>query len=135
VVWVYNAISHIDPIEPFLRAVADHLKPGGLLVIGDINGANPDHLRRLAEKRDEVHQTYLAADGTAHRYAVERPFAPRELRGALEAQGMRIVRHDVFLGGVSRLPAPAIAALEPFQRCWWMHRRLARRQCVIATRA
>lgn len=134
-IWVYNAISHIDPIEPFLRAVADHLEPGGLLVIGDINGANPAHLRRLATKRDEVHETYVAADRTSHHYAVERTFAPRELRGALESQGLRVVRHEVFLGGASRLPAPAIAAIEPLQRCWWMHPRLARRQCVVATRA
>ena len=37
-VWVYNALSHIEPLEAFLTQTARHLTPGGVLVIGDING-------------------------------------------------------------------------------------------------
>ncbi|TMQ70454.1 MAG: class I SAM-dependent methyltransferase, partial [Candidatus Eisenbacteria bacterium] len=48
-VWVYNALSHIDPLDPFLAATREHLKPGGVLVVGDINGAHPGHLSRLAK--------------------------------------------------------------------------------------
>ena len=76
-VWVYNALSHIDPLEAFLGQVRAHLAPGGVLVVGDINGAHPEHLARLQQLRgDAVHQEYVAPDGQRHDYAVERPFPP-----------------------------------------------------------
>ena len=134
-VWLYNAISHIDPVEPFLRAVAENLTPGGLLVIGDINGANPQHLRRLDRARKEIHQIYIASDGGSHTYAVERPFPPRELRSLLHAHGFRVVRHELFYGGLATLPETLIAALKPVQQYWWMGERVARRQFVVAAEA
>jgi SAM-dependent methyltransferase len=135
-VWVYNAISHIDPLDPFIAGVRDHLRPGGVLVVADINGAHPAHLRRLAALRAEVHQEYVAPDGTRHAYAVERPFPPRELCDVMERNGLRVVRHDLYWRGMARMPDPIYHALiEPLQSHVGLGSRFAHRQMLVAGRA
>lgn len=134
-VWVYNALSHIDPLEGFLAEVRRRLRPGGVLVIGDINGAHPAHLARLAGVRSEVHQEYVAPDGTRHAYAVERTFPPRELRGIMAANGLRVVHHELYWGGMGVLPDPLYAALRLLQTRWSLGHSRARRQLLVATPA
>ena len=132
-VWVYNALSHIDPLEDFLEQVCRHLAPGGVLVVGDINGAHPGHVARLAELRDEVHQEYVAPDGQRAHYAVERTFPPGELRGELAAHGLRVVHHELYWGGRGALPGALYEGLlRPLQAQWWLGTRFARRQLVVA---
>jgi 2-polyprenyl-3-methyl-5-hydroxy-6-metoxy-1,4-benzoquinol methylase len=133
-VWVYNALSHIEPLAAFLSAVCTHLRPGGVLVIGDINGANPSHLRRLETVRAEVHQEYVAPDGTRHAYAVERPFPPRELRALMRAHGLRVLTHELYWGGLSVAPELVhVGLLKPLQAQWWFGDWVARRQLLVAT--
>jgi 2-polyprenyl-3-methyl-5-hydroxy-6-metoxy-1,4-benzoquinol methylase len=133
-VWVYNALSHIEPLPDFLRAVCAHLRPGGVLVVGDINGANPTHLKRLEGVRDEVHQEYVAPDGTRHAYAVERPFPPRELRTLMRAHGLRVVTHELYWGGLGVAPELVhVGLLKPLQAQWWFGDWVARRQLMVAT--
>ncbi len=132
-VWVYNALSHIDPLERFLAETRRRLRPGGVLVVGDINGAHPGHLRRLSSIREEVHQEYVAPDGRRSHYAVERPFPPAELRSELRAAGFRVVHHELFWGGMGALAAPVSEGLlRPLQRRWWLGARFARRQLMVA---
>jgi SAM-dependent methyltransferase len=135
-VWVYNALSHIDPLDRFLTAVRDHLKPGGVLVVGDINGAHPEHLRRLAALRSQVHQEYVAPDGERHAYAVERTFTPREMREVMESNGLRVVHHEIYWGGLGVLPEPLYEGLlRPFQHPGMPFASRARRQLMVASRA
>lgn len=133
-VWVYNALSHIDPLEGFLEQVRTHLEPGGVLVVGDINGAHPEHLARLDALRGEhVHQEYVAPDGQRHAYAVERPFPPAEIRDIFEKNGLRMVHHELYWGGLGAMPDPLYhAVLEPLQRQWRLGHHRARRQLVVA---
>jgi SAM-dependent methyltransferase len=134
-VWVYNALSHIDPLEAFLAQVRRHLLPGGVLVVGDINGAHPEHVARLQQLRgDAVHQEYVAPDGERHHYAVERTFPPAEIRQIFEANGLKMVAHEIYWGGLGRLPDPIYGlCLVPLQRQWWFGHGFARRQLVVAT--
>ena len=136
-VWVYNALSHIDPLEGFLGQVRRHLTKGGVLVVGDINGAHPEHLERLKELRgDDVHQEYVAPDGQRHAYAVERPFPPTEIRQIFAANGLRMVHHELYWGGLGALPEPVYEGLlRPLQRTWQLGHGFARRQLVVATPA
>jgi SAM-dependent methyltransferase len=136
-VWVYNALSHIDPVEGFLEQVRKHLKPGGVLVIGDINGAHPKHHKRLQEIRgDDVHPGYTAPDGQHYTYAMEREFPPAEIRQIFEANGLRMVHHELFWGGLGMLPEPVYQmAMRPVQRMWWFGHNVALRQLVVATPA
>ena len=135
-VWVYNALSHIDPLDPFLVATRDHLKPGGVLVVGDINGAHPGHLARLAKLRDQVHQEYVAPDGQRHAYAVERTFPPEEMREVMTRNGLQVVHHELYWRGMAALPEPLYSGLlRPLQTRWTLGRRIARRQLIVATRS
>lgn len=136
-VWVYNALSHIDPLEAFLAQTRKHLTPGGVLVIGDINGAHPEHLQRLQELRgDEVHSEYVAPDGERYTYAVERPFPPAEIRQIFQANGLRMVHHELYWGGLGALPEPLYQwFMQPLQRQWGWGHSVARRQLVVATAA
>ena len=134
-VWVYNAISHIDPVEPFLQGVARRLAPEGVLVIGDINGANPRHTRRLDALRDEVHGTFTDDAGVVHRYAHERTFSPQEFKAVLEASGLEVVHHELLYGGEGRLPAGLLACIRAIGRMQRAGQRHARRQFVVARRA
>jgi SAM-dependent methyltransferase len=136
-VWVYNALSHIDPLEAFLAQVCKHLRRDGVLVIGDINGAHPEHLRRLHALRGEnVHQEYVAPDGQRHAYAVERPFPPAEIREIFRKNGLRMVHHELYWGGLGTLPEPVYRLfMGPLQRQWWLGHGFARRQLVVATPA
>jgi SAM-dependent methyltransferase len=132
-VWVYNALSHIDPLDPFLSAVRAHLKPGGVLVVGDINGGNPWHLRRLARQRNQVHQEYVAPDGSRHGYAVERTFSPAEMRDVMEQNGLAIVHHELYWRGMATLPEPFYSVvLRPLQTHWPVGERFASNQLVVA---
>lgn len=132
-VWVYNALSHIDPLDDFLQKVRAHLEPGGVLVVGDINGALPSHQKRLAEVRSEVHQEYVAPDGTRHAYAVERTFSPAQMREVMEANGLRVVHHELYWGGMGALPDPLYAMLRLLQTQWQLGQGHARRQLLVAT--
>jgi len=134
-VWVYNALSHIDPLEGFLGQVRRHLSRGGVLVVGDINGAHPEHLARLRKLRgDSVHQTYVAPDGQEHAYAVERPFPPLEIRAILEENQLLVVHHELYWGGLGALPESLYRGfMEPLQRQWQFGHSFARRQLVVAS--
>jgi SAM-dependent methyltransferase len=135
-VWVYNALSHIEPLDAFLGAVRTHLRPGGVLVVGDINGAHPAHLARLAGVRTEVHQRYVAPDGKAYAYAVERTFSPREMREVMQANGLRVIHHELYWGGMGVLPDPVYEGLlRPLQRQWRLGHSRARRQLMVAGKA
>ena len=135
-VWVYNALSHIDPLDPFLHAVRDHLTEGGVLVVGDINGANPEHLRRLNKLRTTVHQEYVAPDGERHTYAVERPFPPGEVREIMERNGLRVLHHELYWRGMASVPDPLYrAVMQPLQSHWRWGQNVARRQLVVAGRS
>lgn len=135
-VWVFNALSHIDPLDPFLAQVREHLNPGGVLVVGDINGGNPLHQHRLAGLRSEVHQEYIAPDGERHAYAVERTFSPAEMRAVMERNGLQVTVHELYWGGLGVLPELLYHGLvRPLQRQWRLGARGARRQLVVAERA
>jgi SAM-dependent methyltransferase len=135
-VWVYNALSHIDPLDDFLRRVRVNLAPGGVLVIGDINGAHPTHLRRLAKLRTDVHQEYVAPDGVRHAYAVERTFTPRDMRDVMEANGLSVIHHELYWGGLGILPEALYeGVVRPLQRPGGPLTALARRQLVVAAAA
>lgn len=134
-VWVYNALSHIDPLEGFLAQVCRHLLPGGVLVVGDINGAHPEHVTRLEQLRgSDVHQEYVAPDGQRHQYAVERTFPPSEIRAIFAANGLRMVHHELYWGGLGALPEPIYRGfMVPLQSQWRLGHGRARRQLVVAT--
>jgi SAM-dependent methyltransferase len=134
-VWVYNALSHIHPLPDFLAQVARHLRPGGVLVVGDINGAFLPHRRRLDRARDQVYSEYVAPDGQRHAYAVEKTFGPAEMRSAMTRSGLRVIRQELYWGGLGAAgDALYHGLIAPIGRIVWLGTPVARRQLMVAGR-
>jgi hypothetical protein len=134
-VWVYNAISHIDPVELFLQGVAQQLTSQGVLVIGDINGGNPRHRQRLDALRSEVHGTLTDSDGVVHQYAHEQTFSRADLRRILRQNGFDIAHHELLTGGSGRMPEALQGCLRLPAAVPWLSDLIARRQFVVARAA
>jgi 2-polyprenyl-3-methyl-5-hydroxy-6-metoxy-1,4-benzoquinol methylase len=103
VIWVHNAITHIHPVDGFLRLCRDLLAPGGEVVIVDVNKTS---LRRRLQGEHEKHQgasQYTTridpATGKEVVYAVERDFGLLEQCRLLEQAGLRVSHRECYLGG------------------------------------
>jgi SAM-dependent methyltransferase len=95
VVWTMEAISHIDPAERFVQAVAGNLHPGGHLVISDSHIVNPAiawRIWRLRRSGVAPHTHKTADTGELVDYAQERAFAVWQVRGMLRAAGFSALR-------------------------------------------
>lgn len=73
VVWAREAISHVHPLEDYLRRTQEVLRPGGILAISDENWSNP--LVKIALFRTQAkHYRPFRSRGEASVYFVtERP--------------------------------------------------------------
>jgi 2-polyprenyl-3-methyl-5-hydroxy-6-metoxy-1,4-benzoquinol methylase len=135
-VWTYNAFSHIDPIGDFLDLTRRHLRPGGVLVIGDINGGNPKHQQRLESVRHEVHQEYVSDTGERHAYAVEATYSPDDLRKLFGRHGLRMAYLELYYGGLGKLPDGVYEGLvRPIGQALPFLASRARRQLAVAAKA
>ena len=135
-IWTYNALSHIEPPADFLARARESLAPDGVLVLADINGANPAHRRRLAGLRRDVRKPWIDDQGASHHYAVERTYTPAGLRQLIEHTGLRVVHHELYYLSGARLPEVlADGLLRPLQRCIRLGSLVARRQLLVAARA
>lgn len=95
VIWVNEAISHIEPVPPFLELCERSLNPNGVLVISDHNAANPLIRRQARLKRgSDLITSVEGPDGERVPYAQERSFSPRALASLLQEAGLRTVRYE-----------------------------------------
>jgi 2-polyprenyl-3-methyl-5-hydroxy-6-metoxy-1,4-benzoquinol methylase len=92
IVWSMESVSHIDPLEGFVRLMRENLRPGGLLIVSDANGLNPwlqiaalraRGLRVYEHRRDE-------ATGESVRYANERLVPVTSLRRLMRRCGLTV---------------------------------------------
>jgi SAM-dependent methyltransferase len=105
-IWVHNAITHIHPVDGFLRLCRDLLAPGGEVVIVDVNKTS---LRRRIRAGREEHQgesKYTTrvdpSTGKEVVYAVERDLGLLEQCRLLEHAGLRVSYRECYLGGHAR---------------------------------
>lgn len=99
-VWVMEAISHIDPAEEFLRHVALNLATTGHLVISDSHILNPAMAWRIYKMRQRgvAERTYKTTTrGKKIPYAQERLFAVRQLSKLLKATGFHSVQTQLSI--------------------------------------
>jgi 2-polyprenyl-3-methyl-5-hydroxy-6-metoxy-1,4-benzoquinol methylase len=95
-IWVNEAISHIDPPERFFALCREHLAPGGALMIADPNAANPPNALLMYLRRGrEVHiQKRDPNTGEMVSYAQERIFSLRRMCRMLTAAGLRVAQAE-----------------------------------------
>jgi SAM-dependent methyltransferase len=97
-VWVMEAISHIDPIEKFLTAVFENLEWDGYLVISDSHLLNPAMAWRVFRLRRggvELHTHKTTSAGDIVSYAQEQLFTIGQLSRMLTQTGFSAVKKQI----------------------------------------
>lgn len=105
-IWVHNAITHIHPVDGFLRLCHELLAPGGEVVIIDVNKSS---LRRRLAPSDHDHAAegkYTSridpATGKEVVYAVERDLGLAEQCRLVREAGLEVSSRECYLGGHAR---------------------------------
>ena len=109
-VWVMEAISHIDPVEKFLAAVSENVDQDGCLVISDSHLLNPAMAWRVFRLRlggVELHTHKTTSTGEIVSYTQERLFTIKRLSRMLEQTGFSLVKVQMsifFPPSLARFP-------------------------------
>lgn len=99
-VWVMEAISHIDPVEKFLAAVSENLGQDGCLVISDSHVLNPAmawHVFRLRRQGVALHTHRTTSTGEIISYAQEQLFTVGQLSRMLKQTGFSLVKAQLSI--------------------------------------
>ena len=99
-VWVMEAISHIDPAESFLTNVSENLGSAGYLVISDSHVLNPTVAWRTYKLRQHGIATYTykpTSTGETISYARERLFTVGRLSKMLKWAGFQSVQTQLSI--------------------------------------
>lgn len=104
IIWIGNAISHIHPIEELLRFCYQLLKPGGEIVIVDLNGMHLlNQINLLRERGRNLYTTHKDPNtGEEVVYAIERVFSLPKQISLLRQCNFEIVFRECFIGFHSR---------------------------------
>jgi 2-polyprenyl-3-methyl-5-hydroxy-6-metoxy-1,4-benzoquinol methylase len=89
VLWLEQAVHHLEPRDAALDRIVALLEPGGHLVVSEANAANPLLQLQLFLRRGwRTVGTLVDADGRTHPYGNERVLRARTLARALERRGI-----------------------------------------------
>lgn len=94
VIWVQQAISHIEPADAFIKLCYQHLGPKGRLIIADSNALNPYAYFKAKKEQCKKKVTYTTKQdpktGKEVPYAQERLFLATSITSILKANGFTI---------------------------------------------
>ena len=133
-IWVHNAITHIDPVDRFLQLCMELLAPEGELVIVDVNKMNLRRRLRSAHHHEESLCTRYRdpATGKEVDYAVERDLALPEQCRLLREHGFDVVSHECYVGFHARTGKRFYeTVLRPINRSMFLSSRLGGRYVVV----
>jgi SAM-dependent methyltransferase len=133
-VWVHNAISHIHPVDGFLRFSRDLLAPGGELVIVDVNKMS--WRKRLQGEHEHGESLYTTRKdpntGADVVYAVERDLTLPEQCELLAHNGFAVASHECLVGYHARAGRWLYEKiLRPINRSMLLSSRLGSRYIVV----
>ncbi|MHC4789318.1 MAG: class I SAM-dependent methyltransferase [Planctomycetota bacterium] len=117
-IWVMEAISHIDPAEQFLRRAADALAPGGHLAVTDSNLLNPAMALKVWRLRRQgaPGMTMTAETGATVHSAPERLFATGRVARLLCEGGLEVARVQRRVFFPPCCPAPLLPVAKAWDR-------------------
>lgn len=98
IIWLSDAISHIEPVNGFLELAYSLLGKDGRLIIYDLNGSNPYIWLRLILKRgfSRYATVEYAETGEEVHYAIERVPSNSTLRREIKKAGFVIEKNHIF---------------------------------------
>ncbi|MBY0279293.1 class I SAM-dependent methyltransferase [Candidatus Binatia bacterium] len=92
-IWMEQALHHVEPREAALDRVVDLLAPGGRVVVSEANAANPLlQLQLLLRRGWRTRTTLVDHTGREHPYGNERVLRAATLVRALARRGVRCER-------------------------------------------
>lgn len=99
IIWCSEAISHIYPIDSFIKRACYLLRSGGLLIISDTNILNPVARLQLFSVRRGVFESLDPETGEKIKYANENIQNPHGLSSIIRKNGFNVQKIDfsVFL--------------------------------------
>jgi len=101
VVWVQQAISHIEPADAFIKLCYQHLRSKGKLIIADNNALNPYAYFRAKKEQCKKGGIYTTKQdpktGKEVPYARERLFSAPSIARMLKVNGFHI--EELAIGG------------------------------------
>ena len=118
IIWLSDAISHIEPVNGFLELAYSLLGKDGRLIIYDLNGSNPYIWLRLILKRGFNRYTTVkdVETGEEVHYAIERVPSNSTLRREIKKAGFVIEKTHIFkffpVALTSKFPIPLLQRLE-----------------------
>lgn len=105
IIWAMESISHIHPLEDFLRLAKNRLNQHGKIIVSDQNLISPvTFIRNFKIRRgveEKVHHQFLDPDtGQPVDYAVEKIYSAKRFSNYLKMAGFRIKRVEMagFMG-------------------------------------
>lgn len=100
IIWVKQAISHIEPADKFLKLCYDHLKQKGKLIINDGNAFNPYALLQAKKDQNIKGGTYTIKKdprtGKNVSYAQERLFSISSIKKLMKSVGFNIEKSITY---------------------------------------
>lgn len=105
-IWAMESISHIHPIEGFLKVARENLKPEGIVIISDTNNFNP-YARFKAWEDHRKGGLYTTVEDPESSelvpYAQERILSILDIKNLLEKNGFKVL-WSRCPGYIPRLP-------------------------------
>jgi 2-polyprenyl-3-methyl-5-hydroxy-6-metoxy-1,4-benzoquinol methylase len=119
VIWMEQALHHLEPRAEVMEKLASLLKPGGYLVASEANALNPImQIKLFVERGFDTIGTTVDSEGKTHLYGNERILTVSGLRRAAEQVGIRSVAHRYFRCFPARDWAQRVAWVESICPQW-----------------
>ena len=99
IIWLEQALHHMEPRDLVLAKLKELLRPGGWLVVSEANGLNLALQAQLIYRRGfRTMGEYLDREGNSHPYGIERVMTARGLARKLRKHGFEVAgfRHFRF---------------------------------------
>ncbi len=90
IIWMENTFHHLEPRAQVVRRLADLLRPGGRVIVAEVNALNlPLQLSFLRQRGLKTIDVHVDAEGRPHPYGVERITTARNLARLFARAGVR----------------------------------------------
>jgi SAM-dependent methyltransferase len=129
--WAYDLLGRLDPIDPFLEAARRSLRPGGVLVVGD--SIRLDRRQVISGAWEHARRPY-GVPGSAGTQPFETSEIHPDPSRLLRNRGFSIVHQELLIDGLGALSDSVYRTTTGALQPWLFHLpRFARRRLIVAT--
>jgi SAM-dependent methyltransferase len=131
-IWMYQCLSRIDPLEYFFKMARERLRPAGVLVIGVANGGFQQQASHANSELSPYHEVFIDSNGMRRGHALRQVITRHDLERLLNRNGFHVVRH-ALVEGLHGLADPVVRhGVGPTLRMLGLDRNAPGHQSVVA---